>query len=100
MRNKIEVVVINTIKQFNTESELKIDLGAGMDTRLFGGTGVLDSLGLVNLIVSIEEAVESEFNVSIILADEKAMSRRTSPFSSVKNLIQYIEELLTNKSVQ
>jgi hypothetical protein len=44
--------------------------------------------------VSIEEAIEDQFNTSIILADEKAMSRRTSPFSRVSYLVEYILELI------
>jgi D-alanine--poly(phosphoribitol) ligase subunit 2 len=98
MKQKIEKTVLNAINHFNDESEIKIDLVSGLETRLFGGTGVLDSLGLVNLIVMIEEAIELDFSTSIILADEKAMSRRTSPFSSVKTLINYIEEILTQNS--
>ena len=98
MKQKIEKAVLIAIDQFNNESEIKINLDLGIETRLFGGSGVLDSLGLVNLIVLVEEAVELEFSVSIILADEKAMSRRTSPFSSVKNLINYIDEILTQNT--
>jgi acyl carrier protein len=97
MNEKVVNLIYKVIEQFNNESETKIDISAGIETRLFGGNGKLDSLALVNLIVSIEEAIEEEFNNSIILADEKAMSRRTSPFSSIKTLVIYIDEILTLK---
>ena len=64
------------------------------DVMLFGDGGVLDSLGLVNLITLIEEHVEDEYDLTITLADEKAMSRKTSPFRTVGSLIEYVSELL------
>ena len=72
----------------------QIDLSEGEQTKLFGGDGILDSLGLVSYIVNVEEALEDEYGVSVILADEKAMSRRTSPFSRISYLVDYIIELI------
>jgi acyl carrier protein len=92
-KERIYQVVTNTILQFNEEIENKIDLKNGNATRLFGGDAGLDSIDLVSLVVSIEEAIEDEFGISIVLADEKAMSRRVSPFASVGLLVEYIEEL-------
>ena len=34
----------------------------------------------------------NDLDIELTLADEKAMSRRTSPFSNVKYLISYVEE--------
>lgn len=39
-------------------------------TQLFGDEGGLDSLGIVNFIVAIEEEVEGSFGKSISLSDE------------------------------
>jgi hypothetical protein len=76
------------------EMDEEIDLSEGEQTKLFGGDGILDSLGLVGFIVTVEEALEDEYGISVILADEKAMSRRTSPFSRISYLIDYIIELI------
>jgi acyl carrier protein len=94
MREKIKEIVFATIKEFNEETDLPIDVSTGEQTRLYGGGGVLSSLNLVALIVMIEEAIETEFDTSIALADEKAMSRRVSPFASVGTLVDYLSELL------
>ena len=93
-RDIISRLVFDCINQYQEELDNKIDISEGEQTRLFGGNGQLDSLALVSLIVNIEEAIETELGVSLILADEKAMSRRTSPFSRISNLIDYIEELI------
>jgi len=97
-REKISQLVFNCISKYQVEYDQIFDLSEGEQTRLFGGNGQLDSLGLVSLVVNIEEDIETELGISLILADEKAMSRRTSPFSRIVNLIDYINELVLNQS--
>lgn len=93
-RQKIVDLVFKTLNSFFIEYDLTVDLSDGEQTKLFGGDGILDSLGLVSFIVSVEEAIEDEFNISIVLADEKAMSRRTSPFARINALVDYIFEVI------
>ena len=94
-REAITQVVFESIEEFNELYDTKVELKEGEETRLFGGReGALDSIGLVSLIVKIEEDIENKFDVPISLTSEKAMSRRTSPFAKVKYLIDYIEELI------
>ncbi len=62
------------------------------DTRLFGSGGLFDSMDLVSFIVELENALEDEHGVKISLTDEKAMSRRTSPFINPDALSDFIFE--------
>lgn len=71
----------------------------GEDSRLFGPDGELDSMGLVYLVVALEEHVLDEYGVSISLADERAMSRNQSPFRTVAALADYMEELLCAEGI-
>jgi acyl carrier protein len=64
------------------------------ETRLIGREAVLDSMGLVNLIVEVEQRLEEEYDVTIVLADERAMSQKNSPFRSVQSLADYICQLV------
>ncbi|MEP7313221.1 MAG: phosphopantetheine-binding protein [Pseudomonadota bacterium] len=64
------------------------------ETPLFGGTDGIDSLSLVRLVAEIERAAETQFSRSIVLADERAMSRRSSPFRTVGTLSELLEERL------
>ena len=91
LKEKIIFFIQNFIDE---EIEEKIELQ--YDSKLFGGDGPLDSMALVNLIVDLEDFIEDEYDKSITLADEKAMSRRTSPFSRVNLLIDYIKEKIEN----
>ena len=68
------------------------------NAKLFGNGAPLDSLGLVNLIVTVEEQLADDHDLFLTLANEKAMSRRTSPFQSVESLIEFIEELIREDS--
>ncbi len=66
----------------------------GRDTALFGQNGLLDSIGIVTLMVDIEQNVFDRFHASIQLADDRAMSQRSSPFRSVGALTDFILSLL------
>ncbi len=92
---EIQIKIIKFLEEFLKE-ELEDTIELSMDSKLFGGGGPLDSMALVSLIVDLEEFIEDEYGKTITLANEKAMSRRTSPFSRVQNLIDYIIEQLNS----
>ena len=69
---------------------------ANEDTTLFGKESVLDSMGLVNVIIDIESRFLDE-NIEISLTSEKAMSRRESPFRTISTLAEFIEEQIAAK---
>ncbi len=68
------------------------------DTVIFGREGFLDSLGLVALVLSIEQQVNDEFDVAISIADDRAMSQKHSPFRTIGRLSDYVSMLVTEAS--
>jgi len=92
--------ICDEIEKLNKELDQPVNLSNGLETRLLGGDSPLDSLLLVTLIVNIEEAIESEFGVTLTIADERAMSRRVSPFASVGLLTDYVFEILTSTELE
>ena len=92
MRSPAEVgtLVLRVVAAVNTERPADAPISSDLQAMLFGEGAALDSLGLVNLIVAIEQEMEDEWDVSIALADEKAMSQRRSPFRTLGALIDYI----------
>jgi acyl carrier protein len=88
--SRIEDLIIFSLKEMQEELEEPKVVPINTDTKIFGRQGLLDSNGLVSLIVELEEKIEDEFGVSLILADERAMSQKKSPFKSVLSLAQYI----------
>lgn len=69
-------------------------LGKSPDEALIGKDAKLDSLGLVNLIVLVEEKIQQKFGVGITLVDERAMSQSKSPFRTLGSLAEFVEEQL------
>ena len=93
-RENIINLLLSTLEVHFDEINESVDLSERENIKLFGGDGLLDSIGLVTFVVEVEERLEDEFNVSVVLADEKAMSRRTSPFARISYLADYILEVL------
>jgi acyl carrier protein len=86
--------IFRAVDEFNQDRSGEEPLGKSMDTALFGESGRLDSLGLVNLIVLIEQEIEEEYGLSITIADERAMSQKRSPFRTIRSLAEYLSLLL------
>lgn len=91
--NNILSAVLEAVKDVGKDSEIESLVNANEDTELFG-RGDLDSLGVVLLVSELEDIISEEFGKDIILADDRAMSQRTSPFKSVKTLTKYVGKLL------
>ena len=89
-------LIFEGIKDYNTQVNKKNQLPISTELELFSENGVLDSLGLVNLIMSIEEQFEDYLDTSIVIADEKAMSQKNSPFQSVQSMADYLSKELQN----
>lgn len=85
-------LVLEVVKEVGEDRENKALVEATEDTLLFGEN--LDSMGIVFLVTDLEEKISDEIGVDIILADERAMSQRTSPFRSVKTLAKYTQILI------
>ena len=64
---------------------------------LFGAESPLDSLGLVALVIDVEEAMISK-GFNIVLSDERALSQRRSPFRDIASLVDYIERLINEQA--
>jgi D-alanine--poly(phosphoribitol) ligase subunit 2 len=94
---RIKQVIIKSISEINLGLAKESQLEKSTDTILLGGDGNLDSLGLINLIVTVEQNIQDEFESMITLADERAMSQKESPFKTVGSLEDYIAGLLEVK---
>ena len=88
-----EKIIEMIIEETNAVLDTPID-NMNEDTNLYGNNGILDSMGLVTMIVSVEQDVEDEFNVQLTIANAKAMSQKNSPFKTVGSLATYVESLI------
>lgn len=86
------LMVLETVKEIGEDQENQELINATIDTKLFGEN--LDSMGIVFLVTDLEMKLSNELGINITLADERAMSQKTSPFRSVKTLVAYAETLI------
>jgi acyl carrier protein len=96
MEAKQEVIriICKIAEEFNENLEYKIAIEQGESAPLFGGAGVLDSLGLVSFVTAVEQELEDQMRVILTLADEKAFSQRHSPFRTIGSLAEYVSDLI------
>lgn len=87
--------VLEAVTELNEQLDAEHKLELSSETRLLGKDSKLDSFGLVNLIILVEEKLYDKFDKSITLADERAMSQEHSPFRSVQSLADYAFALLS-----
>ncbi|MBI3894326.1 MAG: hypothetical protein HY313_00195 [Acidobacteria bacterium] len=95
-RTEITALVISTLRDvLSRQSETRKHKKAVQEsTPLIGEHSVCDSLGLVNLIVDVEQRLQEEHGILLTLADERALSQKISPFRTVSSLVDYIERLI------
>jgi acyl carrier protein len=91
---EIEGLVLGAVRALNLARPADMQLQVTPDAPLFGSDSPLDSLGLVSLLIDIEEAL-SDRGFDVTLGDAKAMSRSASPFRNVPVLVEYIHNSLS-----
>ena len=94
-RKQAVLAIYAAIDEFNVSSK-KNKLEKAEDTSLFGEGAPLDSLELVNIVMSAEQYISEMAESDIVLASEAAMSRRRSPYRSVGDLADYAVEVSKN----
>ena len=99
MNQKVLHIVLDSIGIINQNLEQPLQVEKLNDCCIYGGADGLDSISLVALISLIEESVENKLGASIILANEKAMSMRNTPFRNVGVLTAYICELINAEGI-
>ena len=91
IRKNISEIVFNIIQKNSDELDLNI---INEDTLLLTEGSSIDSMMIVSIIVDLESELSEKFGKDISLSDDIAMSRKISPYTHVKNLVDYILELL------
>jgi acyl carrier protein len=94
--NKSEIFQIVEL-QLNALNETLPDdqkFNVSHETMLFGRGSSIDSMSLVSVIVDLESYFLDEHDIEVSITDDRAMTREISPFDNVKNLVDYLYELI------
>jgi acyl carrier protein len=68
------------------------------ESRLFGPSGLLDSLGLVSVLVELEQRASDAFGRPVSIMDDRAMSQTSSPFRTIRSLADYLGQQIERGS--
>ena len=85
----VREVVLQAMRLANMAREEGSRLEVAPGAAIFGADSPLDSLGLVALLLDIEDGLRT-IGCDVVLGDERAMSQRRSPFRNVPSLVAYI----------
>jgi acyl carrier protein len=94
VRERLIPLIVASLREVGEERTIALPAQLDDETRLFGEGGVLDSLGLVSLVVLVEQAVEDTTGVTVSLANRRALARRNNPFETIGALADYAGERL------
>jgi acyl carrier protein len=89
----VQEVVLQAMRLANLAREDRAQLDVSPDAPIFGPDSALDSLGLVALLLDIEDGLRG-IGCDVVLSDERAMSQKRSPFRSVPALVSYIAAIV------
>jgi acyl carrier protein len=93
----IEQIVLSALRSVNEGRHPNEQLPVSPTAAVFGSGSPLDSLGLVTLLIDIEERLADQ-GIEIVLSDAHAMSASRSPFRDVPTLVGYITGRLAQVS--
>lgn len=91
MPRPMQELVLQAVAELNPTLPDPVKVESGPAAALYGRTGVLDSMALVTLVVALEQLIEDEYDVTVSLADERAVSQSSSPFRTIGSLAAYAE---------
>lgn len=87
-------VIYGAIAQLTPQLPKEQQLQPSLDTALFGSEGKLDSLGLANLIVIMEQKLEERYGIKIDLTQDDPFSLGNGHFRNISSLATYIFDLV------
>lgn len=97
MKSEIVEIILRTAAELQQSDQVVLDSALDESSELFGERGALDSMGLVSLVVAVEQAIEEKYLRTVSLADEKALSMKNSPYRTVGSLAEYVAAQLESR---
>lgn len=88
---EVENVVVEVVRDICNERGIE-SLTLDCDTILIGSEALVDSVGLVTIVMEIEERLSEDFAVEVSLTSDKAMSRERSPLRTIGSIRDYVVE--------
>ena len=86
---ELETVVLDTIVSINPGA-----VALSSETALMGESAILDSIGLVTLLVSLEERLDGAVDLAASILDQQNPDSSEYPLRTVRSLAVHLSEQL------
>jgi len=90
-------LIYESIAGLNVQLPEEQRIRKSLSTVLFGAGGTLDSLGLANFIVILEQKLEESYGFRVDLTEDDPFSPTTGHFRTVQSLATYVSELAARR---
>jgi hypothetical protein len=92
-RDQAFQLVYDAIDVVNRQLPASRRLAKSPDTVIVGPSGVLDSLGIVSFVITLEERAGEVLNGPAMLLDSAALAGEDTPLQTVATLARFLETL-------
>ena len=89
----VQKIINESIDEINDFLPLGSQLTTDDDQLLYGSSGILDSMAIINLCLMVEEKFAEGFSKKISLIDDSAFSEQMLPIESIRNLKAYLTKV-------
>ena len=86
----LTAIIYDAIDGLNRQLPRDAQLTKSPETVLAGAGGHLDSLGLITLLVSVEESLQAKLGIQLAVLDQEELSQAEGPYHTVSRLENYI----------
>ena len=96
-KGRVEQIVSHSIDEVNQHRTMDGLIGKGPEVQLFGEGGCLDSMGVISLLVMLEEEVEREFKAPLSLVEDETVVGSMDGEGSVRtveDLVAHVTALI------
>lgn len=93
MNNDIQNIINQSIDEMNDFLPKENQLTNNEEQLLYGANGLLDSMGIINFCLIVEEKFAEIFSKKITLIDDNAFAEEDLPIESIGNLKAYLAKL-------
>lgn len=95
-QNPVRSLIYEVVDEINEMTAEDRQISKSADTVLIGKESAIDSLGLINLLVTLEDKVTAQYGISLRLSYE--IANPDAPFGTLGALIEYVSRKVENSS--
>ena len=83
-------LIFSSVKNLNKQQPPESKLKNKKNELLIAEKSNLDSLGLVTLLIMIEDKIKKDLNKKIVLVNDKLISVENTPFKTIDSLARWL----------